>query len=228
MKCASSFLVLASTISAVAPAWAIDSQVLTSSPTITHTGSAPVAPEDHANPRLKLSYVRFSIGNGAGGTVPLQSLHLDVYALSRRWIRGGFEFEAGRGQATLFGNDAAIKYGLVGWNAGVQIPGRVTPFLEARLAGGVLGGQTNGPITVPGTNITTSGGALVTWIYGRGLEGGAEFYVLGRSYVSVAIGWLRTTWRGADYAAATGSAGATIKLADVTHDSFLLKLGVGF
>ena len=64
-------------------------------------------------PSLKLSYQRLSIGNVDGSAVPLQALHLDLYSLSRPWVRGGFEAEAGRGTAAfseyyMADNDSAI------------------------------------------------------------------------------------------------------------------------
>jgi hypothetical protein len=188
----------------------------------------PAPPADHATPRLKLSYVRFSMGNVDGGAVPLEALHIDLYPLSRRWIRAGIETEAGRGHATLSGASASIVYGLVGVNAGLQLPGRVTPFLEGRLAGGVLGGHLDGPFTVPGTNTSVSGGSVATWIYARGVDAGVEVYTFGRAYLSLSLGWVRTTWGDADYAAVIANAGASIQFRDVTHDSFLLKLGIGF
>src|SRR5260221_13610961 len=69
----------------------------------------PAPPAEPANPRLKLSYVRFSTGNADGSAIPLQALHLDLYPLSRPWVRGGFSIEAGRGAATLLGNAASLQ-----------------------------------------------------------------------------------------------------------------------
>src|SRR5579871_3814297 len=93
----------------------------------------PMAPNPAPAPRLKLSYVRFAIGNLDGSGIPLDSLHLDVYPLSGRWVRAGLELEGGRGDATFMGDRAALTDLLLGLNAGVQLPGRITPFVEARL-----------------------------------------------------------------------------------------------
>lgn len=35
-------------------------------------------------------------------------------------------------------------------------------------------------------------------MYVRGLDFGAEIYAVGRLYVSVSIGWQRSTWHGLD------------------------------
>jgi hypothetical protein len=195
-------------------------------PTTVEETVTPIAPEGPPpNPRLKLSYERFSIGNVDGTAVPLDAIHLDVYPLSRRWLRAGFEIEGGRGTAALFGDHAALTYGMLGANAGIQWPlGGVTPFVEGRLCGGLLHGQTVGSIMLDGGTITSA--EATTWIYGRGLEVGAEVYVLGRSYLSLSLGWLRTTWRGAQDTSATAS--GDLALTDITHDAFLFKLGLGF
>jgi hypothetical protein len=170
--------------------------------------------------------VRFSIGNVSGNAIPLEALHLDLYPLSRPWVRAGFATEAGRGDATLLGNDASLGYGLLGISAGVQIPGRVTPFLEGQAAAGVLAAHADGPLTVPGSTVTVTGGSAATWMYGRGLNGGVEVYAVGRAYVSASLGWIRTTWASPD-TAALQNASTGLKLRDVTYDSFLLKLGLG-
>src|SRR5262245_19781064 len=73
--------------------------------------AAPVAqataePEDdHANPRLTLSYRRFSIAHLDGSGLWLEGAQLDLYPLSRRWIRAGIELEGGAGSTAITGND---------------------------------------------------------------------------------------------------------------------------
>jgi hypothetical protein len=192
------------------------------------TAPPPSRAAERPTPRLKLSYERFSAGNVDGTGMPLEALHLDMYALSWRWLRLGVDAEAGRGHAKLSGASASVKYGLLGANAGVQMPGRVTPFFEGRLAAGILGGTLDGALTIPGTTATVSGVSAATWMYARGLDAGVELYALGPSYVSLGLGWIRTTWGSASYdamVASRGGAGLTFK--DVTHDSFLFKVGVG-
>jgi len=182
---------------------------------------------DHPTPRIKLSYQRFSAGNVDGTSVPLEALHLDMYPLSFGVVRVGWEVEGGRGDARYAGVTAATKYGLLGLNAGLQWPGRVTPFLEGRLAGGVLSAKVDGTITIPGTTVMRNGLSAATWMYARGLDAGVEVYAIGRAYVSLSLGWIRTTWGSADYAAMVADARASLSFKNVTHDSLLFKIGLG-
>jgi hypothetical protein len=187
---------------------------------------APGAP--HPTPALKLSYERYSAGNVDGTAMPLEAAHLDMYPISWPFFRVGVELEAGRGHASLLGATASVKYGLVGGNLGVQIPGRVTPFLEGRLAAGVLGGSLDGPLMIPGTTVTVSGVSAATWMYARGVDAGAELYALGRAYLSLGLGWVRTSWGSANYDAMVASMGGSgIKFESVNHDSFFIKAGLG-
>jgi len=182
----------------------------------------PPPPREHATPRLKLSYVRFSVGNGDGASVPLDAVHVDMYALSWRWLRSGVEVETGRGHAKIMGMETSLKYGTMGLNGGLQLPGRITPFVEGRLAVGVMAGTLDQDVTVPGTTVSVSGASAATWLYTRGIDAGAEVYTFGRAYVSTSLGWVRSTWRGADYST---DSGVTFK--DVGHDSYVVKLGLG-
>jgi hypothetical protein len=196
-------------------------------PTITQTVT-PVAPEGNhpVIPRLKLSYVRFSIGNVDGSAVPLNAGHLDFYPITFPWVRGGFEVEIGSGDATFLANQATLIYGLVGLNAGVQLPGVVvTPFIEGRLDTGVLYGHTDGDISL-GTGTLPSQSAA-TWMVTRGLDAGADLHVLGPSYVTLSLGWIRTTWGGGDFTMTINNMQAAVHIANVTYDSFLLKAGIG-
>ena len=186
----------------------------------------PPEPE-HANPRLKLSYRRFAISNLDLTEVPLQGLQLDGYPLSMRWVRGGIEIEAGMGRAALNGGAVNVRYGMLGATAGFQYPARITPFAEGRLVGGVLGGTQDGVITIPGTAVAVRGTSAATWITGRGLDFGAEFFASERAYVSASIGWLRTTWGGVDYPAMVRDPSAGVRYKDLSKDSFTFKLGLG-
>lgn len=178
------------------------------------------AADEHPTPRLKLTYVRFSVGDAEGRAVPLEALHLDMYALSWRWLRTGLEAEAGRGHATFMNVSTSLRYGVVGVNGGLQLPGRVTPFVEGRLAGGVMGATLDETVMV--ASVGVSGASAATWMYLRGADAGVEVYTLGRAYVSAALGWVRSTYRGADVDAMN-----RVTFMDVTRDSFLLKLGLG-
>jgi hypothetical protein len=181
----------------------------------------------HSNPRLELSYRRFSLRNLDLGTLPVNGIELDMYPVSSRWARVGIELEAGAGQAALGGHTLDARYGLFGLIGGFQYPARVTPFVEGRLVGGVLGGTLDGPVTVPGTSVTLVGTSAVTWLYGGGLDAGADVFVLGRSHVSLALGWVHTTWGGVDYLGAMATPSIGVRFKDLTDDSFTLKLGIG-
>jgi hypothetical protein len=186
------------------------------------------APSAHPTPRLTLSYERFSAGNIDGSAMPLEALHLDMYALSWQYLRGGVDLEGGRGHATLGDATASVKYGLFGANAGFQLPGRVTPFVEGRAAAGVLGGTLDGSVTVPGTSLVVSDASAVTWMYATGIDAGTELYFAGRAYVSFGIGWIRTTWGSATYdSMSSGIDGTGLRFQNVRHDSLLLKAGLG-
>jgi hypothetical protein len=190
------------------------------------TATLPPGPE-HPNPRLKLSYRRFAVSNLDATDVPLQGLQLDVYPLSRRWVRSGFEIEIGKGHAAFNGGAADIRYGMLGMSGGFQYPARVTPFIEARLVGGIMAGKQSGIVTVPGTSVSISGTSATTWIVGRGVDFGAELFTLGRAYFSASIGWLRTTWGGVDYAAMMRDPTGALRLKNFSNDSFTLKVGIG-
>jgi hypothetical protein len=191
-------------------------------------GSAAAAPlDDHPSPRLKLAERTFSIGNVGSTPLPVGGLELDFYPLSAAWLRGGITAAAGKGQGEMSGSDVSLHYGLLGVAGGLQYPARITPFVEGNLSGGLLEGSLDSAIAIPGTSLSISGGSAVTWIYGRGVDVGAELYTVGRLYVSGAIGWLRTTWRGPDVAAMAEAPAAGFVFRDYTADSVTVKLGLG-
>jgi hypothetical protein len=181
-----------------------------------------------ARPRLALSYRRFAISNLDHSAVPLEGLELDLYPISTGWLRAGFEVEAGRGQAAASGSDVDLRYGMGGVTLGLQYPGRLTPFVEGRLTGGVLAGTLDGALPMSGGSVSAGGTSAATWIYGRGVDVGVELYTIGRLYLTGAVGWLRTTWRGVDTAALAADPTGGYQLKDLTDDSFTFKLGVGF
>jgi hypothetical protein len=187
------------------------------------------ADTEPAPPRLELSYRRFSLRNLDLTSLPVTGLELDMYPLSTAWVRAGVELEAGAGSVALDGHTLDARYGLFGLVTAVQYPGlaRVTPFLAGRLFGGVLGGRLDGPIAVPGTTVTLIGTSAVTWLYGGGLDLGANVFALGRSHVSLALGWVHTTWGGVDYVGALATPSIGVRFKDLTEDSFTLKIGIG-
>lgn len=182
--------------------------------------------DDRAHPRLKLSAIGFSIDNLDGSAVSLKGVHLDAYPLSERWMRGGINVEGGKGNASVIGSSFNVTYGLVGLSAGVQYPGRFTPFIEGHMSGGVLSGRQEGQLTVGTT--TVSGAWGTTWLYARGIDVGSEFYFADRFYLSLALGWTRATWGAPDFTARVANPQAQLRLVNLTSDSLLWKLGIGF
>jgi hypothetical protein len=177
----------------------------------------------HATPRVKLSYMRYGIGNGSGGAIPLNALHLDLYPLSWKWLRAGVEVEAGRGRGSILGAGSQINYGLVGVNLGLQIPRRITPFIEGRLAGGIIATRADGAMMIPGTPISVNGGSGSSFMLTRGIDVGVEVYTFNKGFVSAALGWMRTSWQVTGF-----DQHDSMVSRQVSYDSFLLKIGVGF
>src|SRR5215470_11123282 len=169
---------------------------------------------EHATPRLKASYRTFTIAGLDETPVRLQGVQLDAYAVSERWLRVGFELEGGTGSAGWALASATLGYGLVGLTVGVQYPARVTPFVEGRFFAGVLAGVLDG-----------TDEAAATWLYGGGVEAGVEVYLHGRTYLSAAVGWMRSSWRGVDVNMSTAG---NLVYTDLVADSFTVKVGIGF
>lgn len=187
------------------------------------TRRAPGA--ERPNPRLKLAYRRFAIPNLDGTSVWLDGGELDVYFLSRRFVRAGFELHGGGGAASLEQKSAGLSYGLLGIVAGFQYPARLTPFLEGRFAAGLLAGRLDSALSVAG--VTVSQASALTYLYQGGIDAGVEIYTVGRLYVSIALGWVRATWRGIDYPALLRAPEAGVTLKELRGDSFTLKVGLG-
>lgn len=179
-------------------------------------------------PRLDLSVTSFSIDNGSAKAVPLQGLELDLYALTSSWLRGGLTLAAGRGNGTISGADVGVHYGLLGVSAALQIPLRLAPFIQGNLAGGVLTGNLDGALSIPGTSLSVSSGTGATWIYTRGADVGVHLYALGSLHATASVGWVRATWHAPDTAATLAAQSASLRFKDVTNDSVITKLGIGF
>ena len=194
----------------------------------TASAAAPEVPYVAPAPRLDLSITSFSIGNGAASTVPLQGLELDLYAITSSWLRGGFTLAGGRGNGTISGADVGLRYGMLGVAAALQFPIRLAPYIQANLAGGVLAGNLDGAVAIPGTSLSISGGTAATWIYTRGADVGVHLYALGSLHLTASVGWVRATWHAPDTAATVAAQSASLRFKDVTNDSLITKLGIGF
>ena len=179
-------------------------------------------------PRLDLSVASFAISDGGSASVPLTGLELDLYALSIPWLRAGLSASAGRGHATIDGAGVGVRYGLLGATAALQFPARFSPFVAGSVNGGVLDGSLEGALSIPGTSVAISGASGVTWMYTRGLDVGAQLYMLGSLHLTGSVGWLRATWRGVDQIAMASNPAGGLQLTSVTNDSVAFKLGIGF
>jgi hypothetical protein len=182
--------------------------------------------EPHANPRIKLSFRRFSINGPDGNAVMLDGGQLDAYLLSRRWIRLGLEAEGGRGSSDSATVTARLWYVLTGLTLGIQYPARVTPFVEGRAAVGALGGTLSGFATVASTSVSTTSVNAATLLYLGGIDAGIELYAVGRTYLTVALGWVHPVYYGISpiVLQSTGS----VRTTKVAADVFTFKIGVGF
>jgi len=194
----------------------------------TASAAAPEVPYVAPAPRLDLSITSFSIGNGAASTVPLQGLELDLYAITSSWLRGGFTLAGGRGNGTISGADVGLRYGMLGVAAALQFPIRLAPYIQANLAGGVLAGNLDGALAIPGTSLSITGGTAATWIYTRGADVGVHLYALGSLHLTASVGWVRATWHAPDTAATVAAQSASLRFKDVTNDSVITKIGLGF
>jgi len=201
--------------------------------TVTKVPAPAIPPEAgpsavHPNPRVKLSYRTFSISNVDETSVPLSGYQLDVFPLSRRFFRVGVSVLAGKGHAEVQDSPVTLRYGLAGVTGGFQLPARVTPFVEGTVMGGVLSGTLDRAVAIPGTAASIDVASGATGIYGRGIDFGAEFYTVGRLFLSGSIGWLRTTWLGPDVAALSKPSATGLVTKALTTDGLSLKFGIGF
>ncbi len=184
--------------------------------------SAPyVAPA----PRLDLALTSFSIGSGSASTVPLTGLELNLYVLSTSWLRGGLTLDAGRGSGTVSGADVSAKYGMLGVSAALQLPLRLAPFIQGNFSAGVLTGSLDGSLSIPGTSVSLSGASGATWMYTRGADVGVHLYAIGSLHLTASVGWVRSTWHAPDTVAAQST---SLQFKDVTNDSLITKIGIGF
>lgn len=195
--------------------------------TIEREAAVPVAaPSAHPAARLKLSLEGFTIKTTWGMPVGLTGLHLEAYPLSRKWLRAGVGLTGGLGDATFDGASASVDYGLLGVSVGTQYPGRVTPFVEANLAGGFMSASLDRPLTVGGVTVDNASGT--TWLVVGGLDAGAELYVFRRAYLSFSLGWMRSTWASPDFDPRDTSMPPTnLRITTVTADSLMWKVGLG-
>ena len=160
----------------------------------------------HDVPRFKLAYRRTWAAAPEGPDLPFDAAALDFYPVSR-FVRFGLSGEFGWG-----GGDYGLWYLMTGASLGLQLPMRVTPFLEGRFAAGLVGGS-------------FSGQSAVSWIYEGGIDTGIEIYYVRRFYLSLAIGWAHPVYGGVDVAQLNEN--QVIVKKNFATDSFTFKIGLG-
>src|SRR5207247_2391468 len=79
-------------------------------PKLARAGRASRAAEEHASASVKLSYRRFEVRNLDGSDLPFHAGQLDLYAVSRRWIRIGIEAELGTASGKVDGGASGAWY----------------------------------------------------------------------------------------------------------------------
>ncbi len=160
----------------------------------------------HDVPRFKLAYRRVWAAAPEGPDLPFDVVELDFYPVSR-FVRFGVAGEVGWG-----GGDYGLWYVMTGASLGLQLPMRVTPVLEGRVAAGIFGGSFMGQ-------------SAVSWIYEGGIDTGVEIYYVRRFYISAAIGWAHPVYGGVDVAQLNQN--QIIVRKDFATDSFTFKIGLG-
>jgi len=183
-------------------------------------------PSEHPAPRLKAAYRWFQMPNLDGSRLAFNAGSVDVYALSRRWFRLGFEAEGGGasgfvqnlslgpGAGTLVSAPMSAWYAAGGLTAGLQYPWRVTPFIEGRFLAGLVGGD-------------LAGQRAVSYAWLGGLDAGVELYLAGRFYLTASVGWVRPFYRGVDRQYMQAHPTADPQFVTLSTDSFTFKIGLG-
>lgn len=160
----------------------------------------------HDVPRFKLAYRRVWAASLDGPDLPFDVAELDFYPLSR-FVRLGISGEFGWGGGTY-----GLWYFVTGASLGLQLPMRVTPFLEGRFVAGIIGGSFMGQ-------------SAVSWFYEGGIDTGVEVYYARRFYLSAAIGWAHPVYGGVDVAQLNMN--QIIVRKDFATDSVSIKVGLG-
>lgn len=172
------------------------------------------ANEVHPAPRLKLSYRYLKMPHLDRSDIAFHGAQIDLYPVSIPWMRLGVNAALASGRGMLEGKPSSPWFFIGGVDLGLQYPYRITPFVDFRFAAGLLGGQIDQT-------------AALTWTYHLGVEGGAEFYLFSRVFVSAAIGWLHTTYRGANLVELRKHPMNDVVYEAIVGDTFTVKVGIG-
>ena len=150
---------------------------------------------------LRVGYRAFSVAEMAGRESWYENVTVDFYPVSKI-VRAGGGLE--------FGGDSSDRdnYLLSGTlTAGVQWPWRITPYLDLMLCFGALRWEIFHQ-------------EIWSFAYQVGLEVGGDFFVHDKWFVSAAIGWRHIVFR--------HPGDEQVEPADVYHDSFTVKVSMGF
>lgn len=115
------------------------------------------------------------------------------------------------------------ELGLAGVNLRLQFPTPFAPYVEGRLGDGVSASRPDGALMIPGTPIGVSGAAAAGWMQTRGVDLGVDVQRFKQGYVSVALGWLRSTWPVGGF-----DQNDRLVSANVSRDAFVGKLALSF
>lgn len=180
------------------------------------TAVAEPPPPRHPAPFMKIGYRRLGLKNldTTADDFSVNAFELDLYPVSRDYLRVGSELVIGAASGILDGHSTTNWYTTSGWSLGFQYPWRVTPFVDFRFAAGLLGGE-------------VAGKTAITWTWQVGLEGGIELYIVDRTFVSVGFGWVRPTYRGFDLAKSKLFPTQDPDYQDFPTDTWTLRVSLG-
>lgn len=160
-------------------------------------------------PRFELAYRWLRAAGLEGPPTDFNVVELKYFP-SSGYFRFGMSAEAGIG-ADLFSS----WFLTAGASVGVQVPWRVTPFLDGRFSAGLLGGS-------------YLGHTAVSWVYMGGIEGGASVFLVGRFHLTAAVGWTRPVFSGIDVDALRENPLLAPKRKEFANDTVTVKVGLGF
>jgi hypothetical protein len=115
------------------------------------------------------------------------------------------------------------ELGLAGVNLRLQLGTPLSPYVEGRLGDGVSASRPDGALMIPGTAIGVSGSTSAGWKSARGVDLGVDVHRFRSGYVSVALGWLRSSWPVGGF-----DERDRIVSTQVGSDGFMFKIGVSF
>lgn len=162
----------------------------------------------HGVPRVKLAYRRLTTAGLQNDTIDFNAVELDYYP-SSAYFRFGLQTTLGFGA-----NPYSSWLFTVGATMGLQVPWRVTPFVEGRFAAGLIGA-------------TFMGQNAISYIYAGGVEGGVELYLAGRFYLTASMGWAHPVFSGIDVASVRANPLLNPQRKDFAADTLTFKVGLG-